>query len=315
MIIKQRGFTLVEIFVSLGIGLALLAGVLSIFVGMKTTSKETSTSGELQENARFAISILSDDILKQDFWGDYTGTINSTILQSVPGSPSTDCVGAGLNNATFPGPVGNFRTLWGTTVVSKSMMGCIDDAKLQSDLIQLKRVISDPIAIPVANKFYLRTNLNDGAVFRGAGVAPIVNNSRTWEYQHHIYYIREESQGNNKVPVLMQGRLTNTMTFDPIIDGIEIIRFMYGVDNTGDGIVNGYISADNMTDALWNNADDTNVLAIKVYVVARSILPDHKYVNNNTYQIGDLSRTFNDNYRRLLLSSTITLYNAGVDTW
>jgi len=113
----------------------------------------------------------------------------------------------------------------------------------------------------------------------------------------------------------MQGRLTNTMTFDPIIDGIEIIRFMYGVDNTGDGIVNGYISADNMTDALWNNADDTNVLAIKVYVVARSILPDHKYVNNNTYQIGDLSRTFNDNYRRLLLSSTITLYNAGVDTW
>jgi type IV pilus assembly protein PilW len=315
MIIKQRGFTLVEIFVALGIGLALLAGVLSVFVSMKTTSKETSTSGELQENARFAISILSDDILKQDFWGDYTATVNTTSLQFIPGPPSTDCVGAGLNNATFPGPVGNFRTLWGATVVNKSMMGCIDNAKPQSDLIQLKRVISNPVVLPVANKFYLRTNLNDGTIFSGPGAGATVNNSRTWEYQHHIYYIREETQGSNKVPVLMQGRLTNAMTFDPIIDGIEIIRFMYGVDTTGDSIVNAYLSADNMTDAFWNNAGDSNILAIKVYVLARSILPDHKYDNNNTYQLGDLSFTFNDNYRRLLLSSTITLYNAGVDAW
>ncbi len=315
MIIKQRGFTLVEIFVALGIGLALLAGVLSIFVSMKTTSKETSTSGELQENARFAISILSDDILKQDFWGDYTGTINSTSLQFIPGSPSSDCVGGGINNGTFPGPVGNFRTLWGTTVVNKSVMGCIDDAKIQSDIIQLKRVISDPVVLTVANRFYLSANTNDGSIFAGGGVTPAVNNSRIWEYQHHIYYVREESQGSNKVPVLMQGRLTNTMTFDPIIDGIEIIRFMYGIDSTGDSIVNLYLSADNMTDQLWNNAGDSNVLTIKVYVVARSILPDHKYDNKNTYQIGDLSLTFNDNYRRLLLSSTITLYNAGVDTW
>ncbi|NQZ81814.1 MAG: PilW family protein [Colwellia sp.] len=315
MIIKQRGFTLVEIFVALGIGLALLAGVLSIFVSMKTTSKETSTAGELQENARFALSILSDDILRQDFWGDYTGTLDSGALQSIPGPPSGDCSGEGINNATFPTAAGNFRTLWGATVISKSMMGCINDAKLSSDLIQLKRVVSNPVTVTSVNNFYLVTNLNDGAVFSGAGVIPTVYNSRIWEYQHHIYYVREETQGSNKVPVLMQGRLTNSMTFDPIIDGIEMIRFMYGVDSSGDGIVNAFIAADSMTDPFWNNANNSNILAIKVYVLARSILPDHKYDNDNTYQIGDISVSFNDNYRRLLLSSTITLYNAGVDSW
>jgi len=315
MIIKQRGFTLVEIFVSLGIGVTLLAGVLSVFVSMKTTSKETSTFGELQENGRFALSILSDDLLRQDFWGDYTGTLDFASLQPVPGAPSNDCSGSGINNATFPVAAGSFRTLWGATVVNKDMMGCIDDAKLTSDLIQLKRVVSNPVTIPTVNNFYLITNMNDGNIFSGAGGVPTVGNSRIWEYQHHIYYIREETQGDNKVPVLMQGRLTNAMTFDPIIDGIEIIRFMYGVDSTGDGIVNGFISADNMTDAFWNNANNSSILAIKVYVLARSILPDHKYDNDNTYQIGDVSFTFNDNYRRLLLSSTITLFNAGVDSW
>ncbi|MFT5759287.1 MAG: type IV pilus assembly protein PilW [Alteromonadaceae bacterium] len=315
MMIKQRGFTLVEIFVALGIGLTLLAGVLSIFVSMKTTSKETSTSGELQENGRFALSILSDDILRQDFWGDYTGTLDFASLTAVPNAPAVDCAGEGINNATFPVIAGSFRTLWGTTVTSASMMNCIDDAKLSSDLIQLKRVVSNPVTVPNATNYYLITNISDGTIFSGAGGIPTITNSQMWEYQHHIYYVREELQGSNKVPVLMQGRLNNNMTFDPIIDGIEIIRFMYGVDNTGDGIVNAFISADNMTDALWNNANDSNILAIKVYVLARSILPDNKYDNTNTYQIGDLSFTFNDNYRRLLFSSTITLYNAGVDVW
>jgi len=68
---KQHGFTLVEIFISLAVGLALFAGVISVFVGMKTTSQETTTYGELQENGRFALSVLSDDLLKQNFWGDF----------------------------------------------------------------------------------------------------------------------------------------------------------------------------------------------------------------------------------------------------
>ena len=77
----QQGFTLLEVFVALVIGLVIFAGVLSVFVGMRTTTTETSSHGELQENGRFAISILTDDISKQDFWGDYIGLIGETILE------------------------------------------------------------------------------------------------------------------------------------------------------------------------------------------------------------------------------------------
>ena len=316
---NQYGYTLVEIFISLAVGLALFAGVLSVFVGMKTTTHETATYGELQENGRFALSVLSDDLLRQNFWGDYTGTLDRSMLNNAPNAPGDECVGEGLNNGTFPKALGHFRTLWGKTVTNQSLMDCIDDAKLTSDIIQFKRAISFPLAASSDDNYYIVSNLNEAEIFTGADI-PVITNSQVWEYQHHIYYVREEAQGNNTVPVLMQGRLTNQLTFSPIIDGIEMIRFEYGVDMQTDpavagyGIVDAYIPANSMTDALWDNAT-SRIISVKVYVLARSIQPDNKYENTNTYQLGDFTFTADDNYRRLLFSSTVTLYNATVDSW
>ncbi|MBA6327971.1 PilW family protein [Colwellia sp. MB02u-6] len=325
---SQRGYTLIEIFISLAIGLALFAGILSVFVGMKTTTQETATYGELQENGRFALSVLSDDLLRQNFWGDYSGTLDRSMLTVSPdAAPGNECVGEGLNNGTFPNAIGHFRTLWGKTVTNSSVMGCIDDAKITSDIIQIKRAISQPLTASTSNNYYIISNVSEAEIFTGTNI-PTVSNSQVWEYQHHIYYIREEAQGNNTVPSLMQGRLTTKMTFDPIIDGIEMIRFMYGIDtdapgSAGYGIVDAFLSADeriahpadNMTSTQWDNGNNNRILAVRIYVLARSILPDNKYTNTNTYNLGDFPVTFNDNYRRLLFNATVTLYNAGVDSW
>lgn len=324
----QQGFSLLEVFIALAIGLVIFAGVLSVFVGMRTTTTETTSFGELQENGRFAMSVLTDDISKQDFWGDYTGTFDLASISHALGAPANDCTGGGVNNASFPLAVGHFRTLWGETVSSANPMDCFDDAKIGSDVIQVKRVVArdlvdgagDPVATGPAGNYHLVSNANDGILF-GSGAVPAVDNSRVWQYQHHVYYVREETQGSNTVPVLMQGQLTTKMSFAPIIDGIEMIRFMYGYDADTDpeapgyGIVDAYIPAKDMTDALWNNAGGTKIIAVKIFVLARNVMPDNKYTNNNTYQLGDLSVTFDDNYRRLLFSSTVTLYNARVDSW
>lgn len=317
-----KGFTMVELMISLAVGLVLFAGVLSIFVGMRTTTAETSTFGELQENGRFAISLLTDDLLKQDFWGDYVGRLSRNNLTLVPAAPQgTDCVGGGVNNGTFPNAVGNFRAIWGQTLVGTAVnpLGCFPAGTRtgnNSDVIQLKRVIGNPIAAPVAGNFYLTTNVETGGISNGVQAVPVIPNARTWLYQHHIYYVREEAVGTDWVPVLMQGRLANlTMGFNAVVDGIEVIRFMYGIDTNGDGVINSYIPADSMNDNLWDNAGSARILAVKVYVLARSILRDRDYINTNTYQIGDMRFTppVNDNYRRLLFSSTVTLYNARVN--
>ena len=329
---STKGFTLIELMISLSIGLVLFAGVMSVFVGMRTTTAETSTFGELQENGRFAISVLTDDLLRQDFWGDYPGRITTSNITLVPAPPVNDCVGDGVNNATFPIAVGNFRTIWGQTLAAAdpNPLGCFTmpagtQTKVDSDVIQLKRVIGAPVPVinpnppinpfPITtpDQFYFMSNREAGGFFPGGAAMPNIEDFRTWVYQHHIYYVREERVGANFVPVLMQGRLANlTMGFSPVVDGIEFVRFMYGVDTNGDGVINAYISAGNMNNALWDNANNSRILAVKVYVLARSILPDRDYINTNTYQLGSFAFVppVNDNYRRLLFSSTITLYNA-----
>ncbi len=328
----QKGFSLLELFISLAIGLVLFAGVMSIFVGMKTTTSETNSLGVLQENGRFALSVLTDDLLREGFWGDMPEQLSVNSLLAVPNVGGTDCVGEGLNNGTFPQAVGYFRSLWGITAATSNPLGCFaaSDAKIGSDILQIKRVLSTPltqvvagVTVPATNvaigNFYLVANAATGSIFAG-GLVPVINNAQVWQYQHHVYYVREEAQGANVVPVLVQGQLSNSMFFRPLIDGIEMIRFMYGVDADNDGAVDAFISADNMTTAFWDKNNNTNILAVKIYVLARDILPDSDYQNMNTYQLGDLAVNFitdgaGDNYRRLLFTSTVTLYNARVDTW
>jgi len=319
---KQNGFTLIEIVIALSIGLFLFAGVISIFIGMRTTTSETTSLGALQENARFALSVVTDDLMRQDFWGDLNLSVSfdNTIAVGLPViAVGNDCIGQGINNATFPLAVGAYRTLWGVSAINTSPIACINNAVVGSDLLQIKRVLSLPIVGATdPSRFYLVANAGEGRIFPGGAITPVINNGRVWEYQHHIYYVTNQAQGGNNVPVLMQGRLRNVgagnaINFQPLIDGIEQIKFMYGVDNDDDGVVNGYISAVNMTNAFW---DTSKVLAVKVYILARDILPDNDYINTNTYQLGDvLLPAFNDNFRRLLLTSTVTLHNSGVQSW
>ncbi len=55
---RQRGFGLIEIMISLVVGLILTAGVIQIFTANKQTYRMLDAEGGIQENARFAEEIL-----------------------------------------------------------------------------------------------------------------------------------------------------------------------------------------------------------------------------------------------------------------
>jgi type IV pilus assembly protein PilW len=62
MFAHQRGLTLVELMVALVMGLILLAGLATVFVANKQTYRYQETLASLQENGRFALSMLERDI-------------------------------------------------------------------------------------------------------------------------------------------------------------------------------------------------------------------------------------------------------------
>lgn len=65
----QAGLTLVELMVATTLSLILLAGVLVVFEGNKTTYKMQSGLATLQENGRYAIRRLSEDLKLTGFGG------------------------------------------------------------------------------------------------------------------------------------------------------------------------------------------------------------------------------------------------------
>ncbi|MBB1355738.1 PilW family protein, partial [Pseudoalteromonas sp. SR45-5] len=98
---KQKGFTLVEMMISLFIGGLILGGVMFTYIGMKVTTKDTMTIGELQESGRLAINIMQRDIEQIGFWGTYYDDSFTSVNTEALSNPLNDCF-EGLNNGSFP---------------------------------------------------------------------------------------------------------------------------------------------------------------------------------------------------------------------
>ena len=60
--ISQRGLTLVEVMVAITISLILLAGVMQIFISSRQTYRVQDGQARMQENGRFAVQFLTNDI-------------------------------------------------------------------------------------------------------------------------------------------------------------------------------------------------------------------------------------------------------------
>lgn len=68
---RQRGFSLVELLVSVAISLIILAGLSAMLVNVSRTNSEMAKANSQIENGRFAIEALESDVVHASFWGEY----------------------------------------------------------------------------------------------------------------------------------------------------------------------------------------------------------------------------------------------------
>jgi len=70
-IARQAGFGLVELMISIAIGLLILAALVALFVNASRNNREMATASSVIENGRFAIELLESDIVHAGYWGTY----------------------------------------------------------------------------------------------------------------------------------------------------------------------------------------------------------------------------------------------------
>ncbi|MCF6457111.1 PilW family protein [Pseudoalteromonas sp. MMG024] len=323
---SNKGFTLIELMISLFVGAFILAGVMFTYLGMKVTTSETMDLGELQESGRLAMDVLKRDIELSGFWGNYSLTPDAdTLLGGLPAAPANDC-SAGQNNASFP-VVSNRKFI--SLFASDDAMNCIGTANGDSDILQVKRVVGqDSTGQPTsANQQYFIANPQAARIVNGTGgVIPTTGNEKVWEYLHNVYFIQDQNYTLNgktvSIPTLRRMRLTRgRMTAETIMEGVESLRFLFGLDTNGDARVDIYRSVDNMNQADWEQGT-SSILTVQIFLLVRTFEPNpSNSPGEQTFVLGGdtpatlRTLTFNDDFRRKLLTSTVRLMNSGSDKW
>lgn len=300
----NQGFTLMEIMIALFIGLFMLGIVSQVALSAHTANKNISNLADLQETGRFAMEIIEKDLQRAGYYGGNANVKDITGSAGIVINGLTTCTGDswgrmlqqhiyGLNN-------------------SRTGYDCISaDEYLRGDILTIRYADTVPAQSFVEKNLYLRSSLFEGRLFFGKDESAANNTNLTKQPQtvHNVvarsYFIGQSARScnNTAVPALFWKNLVDGVpSSEELLSGIEQMQFEYGVDTDNSGVVNQYLTANNVT-----NWDD--VVVVKAFLLVRSACPDSDFKDTKTYNIGDLAYQPNDNFQRQLFTTSIALRN------
>ena len=359
--LRQSGFTIVEIMVAMVVSLVLLGGVLQIYISSKQTYTMAENVSRMQENARFAMNILTKEIRMAGFMpcrktGNFVNTLNG-------GGPSNFATGAIVGYeggvSTFPGEfpatgtsagdrVADTDALWvmrggneSYTVVSHNPSSA--NFKL-NDLHTLEDFDLLLICDATNAALFQTTNVNSAnvTVVHNTGVGTPGNctkslggngdcsdttnieqhtygdDSQVVKFESKGYFVGVSASGNSRS--LYRVRLANVSgsiqaVTEELLEGIETMQLLYGVDTDDDGEPEQYITANNVTGGIeWNDVVSARV-SLMVHTPEEVATEDDIKTYNVAGTLIDDSSTaithLGDKRLRYVFTSTIKLRNRG----
>lgn len=288
---KQSGLSLVELMISITLGLVLMAGVIQVFLSSRVVFSTQQAMSRAQENGRLGMELMSEDIRMAGYWGctnrgavlenDLPGGFwNQYVLGDTPnavqGMLATDI------NGLAPAPIADSQALVlryadstpvlltqeggvNTLMVSGTVVdGCVGDL-----CVNKPAVISNCVAARV----FMPTAIDAS----GAGGAQI-SHAGTWDPDtltsiHDIFYPGAEVMPVNTVVFYLANNVAGipslfrydslSATAVEVIEGIERINFSFGIDGnyfSADAVGNGENIGSIRVDMLIQGGEQ-NVLA------------------------------------------------------
>jgi type IV pilus assembly protein PilW len=324
------GLSLIELMVALTVGLLITAGLTTLYVNTSSSYREVEQTSSQLENGRYAMQILSDEIQHAGFYGEYYK------LALPPAALPDPCstVLADLQNA-LPLP------LQGYDAPAISPITCLNSANFKSgtDILVIHRAETTPplSTTPVSNRVYIQANarkaeiqLGDptgfvlgadkadstpAAIFKKDGVTA----ADIRRYHVHIYFISPcdvmggngicdaTDDGGKPIPTLKRIELQSGPSWSTVslVQGIENFQVEYGIDTSGDGMPDSYVLAP------ANTTQWSNVVALRLYLLARNIDPSAGYKDTKQYNLGLAGTTAatNDAYKRHVYTALVRVNN------
>jgi type IV pilus assembly protein PilW len=345
----ESGLSIVELMVSLAIGLVLLTGMSLVFVNSSQTNRENERASAQIENGRYAIETLSTNTRHAGYYGQFSEW--PAVPATLPDPCSVSSTTA-LYNA-LPLPVQGYRaaSLSAQPVVTGACSGTFLAASnlyRGSDILVIRRVntaLASGTVTPGAA--YFQANAGTGEMQFGTSTANLpatnaagaanaifkvdgVTGADVRKYEHYIYFVAPCRSGSgtggvcstsdDTIPTLKRLELSVSggaaaLTLVPIVDGIDYFKVEYGIDSTPTAAdtTTGLVG-DGIPDSYTASpalADWPNVVSVRIYIVARNIEASAGFTDTKTYTVGSgLSTTpANDQYKRHQFMTEVRINN------
>jgi type IV pilus assembly protein PilW len=325
---KQSGLSLVELMVALTIGVLITISILTVYINSSRNFAIDERYARMQENARYALRVLGEDLVMSDFWGQMISTDTiSTTLSVTAGDcgddPEIHNADSALlfNNQHDAGAVDQFtecatisaqRQPDSDVILIKRVEGsptarvCVDAADTEGDGATAETITTGTSSL-VTGTVYLRTNGVSGSLIDDAssGNPPTVGWS-DWRYLPRVYFVRNhfETVGDG-IPSLCRLDLDDTDldALSCLAQGIEDMHLEFGIDTDQDGTANRYT-------ATPSTADMETAVSARIHVLMRSDQPVPYYTNTKTFLLGGVAiPSANDGFLRNVFSTTVALRN------
>lgn len=317
----NHGFSLIEVMVSLVLGLFVLAMIVNVFINTKQNHAQNARVTETLESGRYALRQLATDLQAAGFFGGITDLDKLSIDGVTLPDPALDC---GLSSeSAWAYDVQSYRSVQFKAASSGAEAAarhqCIDGSVFVNgtDVLAVKRVFNQEITSEAAlidKNVYLRSDYDSACLwFRNGGSLPggscPTADYVDWQYLTHIYYIRNFAvTAGDGIPTLCRKTLSGASGVPAMEDlclaeGIEQFHVQFGIDTDKDGVANQFIS---------DPADDdlrTKAVSARIFVLARAKREDPTFNNTKSYTLGDKVIDVNDNFYRRVYSTTVQLRN------
>ena len=332
---RATGLSLVELLISIALGLMVLAGVIVVFANSSAARNELERSSRQIENGRYALELLSNDLRIAGFYGEL-----EVGLLPMPAAMPDPCSTAIADwKAAIPIHLQGYDNGAGAPICIPASL------KAGTDIVVVRRVRGCLAGVgacdaPVAGKPYVQVALCSGEVAAQGALPPptpypfglqgtaafsfhlrdCTTVAGTREYLVNIYFVSTDNGAGQSIPTLKRLELAKSgvalvFTETALVEGIEWLNIEYGVDTDGDGQPDAvtpdpttYTYAGCTTCTAVNNW--SNVVTARINVLARNTEPSPGYVDAKTYALGAQNvAAANDAYRRHVYSALVRVAN------
>jgi len=319
---RQHGMTLIETMVAMTISSVLILGSIQMYAQARSSYRTAESVARMQENLRFSIDILDEDVRLAGFWGKSSSAHaelrhGDTVTVTCDGNDVTAWVmDTEVPNNNLVDPITALQTFNGLPD------GCRAKAKnprANSDVLIVRHATADQNTLARNDVVQIQSNGSLGAFFDN-GIPPddAQLNGQIFDVVFNAYYVSNESKYDLSLPSLRRLSLAGSRIEDQeIIPGVENLQVQFGINRTGGPEIELYVDGDDVQDG------DT-IISTRLWLLVRSeqneagqgyedtkgpyVTPDADVPTIDPLSDTDAAN-YPPTYRRMALSRTIVMRN------